>query len=242
LSATLPSLKKLILAFVLKLVDDIKLINTQTYKAEIMAEFKLSLNASNAITSVSERKEREAQEQRNIAMAEFNNRIIEMGRIGYEYMKEISCFVRKDKPNYTAETIKGLERPAFNQLLFDIKQADILAAQEAAAAVDLATQIPPSEEKVLVVENEVFTVGFGAPEFPSENMPVIAVELKAPAPPPSIHIPAPEVAPAPVVAEEIVPAPEPIYEASFRVEITVPQLKLLKEFFKSNNIKFEDIN
>lgn len=48
-------LKKQITAFVDKLVDDLNLIETQEYKAEILVEYKQSLNVSQAITTVSNR-------------------------------------------------------------------------------------------------------------------------------------------------------------------------------------------
>ncbi len=48
-------LKKQITAFVDKLVDDLNLIETQEHKAEILVEYKQSLNVSQAITTVTNR-------------------------------------------------------------------------------------------------------------------------------------------------------------------------------------------
>ena len=48
-------LKKQITAFIDKVFDDLKLIETQEYKAEILVEYKQSLNVSNAITTVTNR-------------------------------------------------------------------------------------------------------------------------------------------------------------------------------------------
>lgn len=55
LSARIKSLKEQAKAFVDKIVDDLKLINTQEHKDEIFYEYKQSLNVSNAITTVANR-------------------------------------------------------------------------------------------------------------------------------------------------------------------------------------------
>lgn len=49
--------------FISKVKDDIKLISSDQYSVEIMAEYKVSLNSSKAITDVRERKERERLEK-----------------------------------------------------------------------------------------------------------------------------------------------------------------------------------
>lgn len=68
LSASKKSLKEQAKAFVDKTVDDLKLIETQEHKAEILVEYKQSLNVSNAITTVANRFK---------AVAEENNKIQE---------------------------------------------------------------------------------------------------------------------------------------------------------------------
>lgn len=55
MAASLTSLKKQAKAFVDKVVEDIELIDTQEHKAEILVEYKKTLNVSSAITSVVER-------------------------------------------------------------------------------------------------------------------------------------------------------------------------------------------
>ena len=57
LSTSLTAFKKQVQEVVSKVVDDVKLINTETFAAEIMTEYKRLLNASQAITMVRERKE-----------------------------------------------------------------------------------------------------------------------------------------------------------------------------------------
>lgn len=55
LSASLKSLKEQAKAFIDRVCDDLNLIDTQEHKAEILVEYKQSLNVSNAITTVSAR-------------------------------------------------------------------------------------------------------------------------------------------------------------------------------------------
>lgn len=55
LSASMKSLKEQAKQFIDKVVEDLKLIETQEYKAEILVEYKNTLNVSNAITTVTNR-------------------------------------------------------------------------------------------------------------------------------------------------------------------------------------------
>lgn len=55
LSASLKSLKEQAKAFIDKIVDDLKLIDTQEHKTEILVEYKQTLNVSNSITTVTNR-------------------------------------------------------------------------------------------------------------------------------------------------------------------------------------------
>lgn len=63
LSASIKSLKEQAKAFIDKVVDDLKLIDTQEHKIEILAEYKANLNVSSAITNVNDRFKREEEER-----------------------------------------------------------------------------------------------------------------------------------------------------------------------------------
>lgn len=82
LSASMKSLKEQAKAFIDKIVDDLKLIETQEHKAEILVEYKQSLNVSNAITTVTNRfkaieEEKKRQEQLKQRQLEEAQRIAE---------------------------------------------------------------------------------------------------------------------------------------------------------------------
>jgi hypothetical protein len=69
LSASMKSLKEQAKQFIDKIVDDLKLIETQEHKTEILVEYKQTLNVSQAITSVTNRfkaieEEKKRQEQK----------------------------------------------------------------------------------------------------------------------------------------------------------------------------------
>ena len=55
LSASMKSLKEQAKSFIDKIADDLNLIETQEHKAEILVEYKQTLNVSNAITTVTNR-------------------------------------------------------------------------------------------------------------------------------------------------------------------------------------------
>lgn len=63
LSASMKSLKEQAKEFIDKVNDDLKLIETQYHKIEILAEYKRSLNVSYAITSITDRFKREEEEK-----------------------------------------------------------------------------------------------------------------------------------------------------------------------------------
>lgn len=83
LTASKKSLKEQVEGFITKIIEDLKLIETQEHKAEILVEYKQSLNISNAITTVMNRfkaveEEKAKQEQVvNQRLEEEKNRIQE---------------------------------------------------------------------------------------------------------------------------------------------------------------------
>lgn len=75
LSTSEKKYKETCLEFVNRIADDVKLIEGIEYPAETMAEYKKTLNASKAITTIRERKESERIEKKRIKMIETNRRL-----------------------------------------------------------------------------------------------------------------------------------------------------------------------
>ena len=77
LSASMKSLKEQAKAFIDRIADDLTLIETQEFKAEIMVEFKKNLNASAAITTVMNRHKEIEDEQAKAVEIETVNAVEE---------------------------------------------------------------------------------------------------------------------------------------------------------------------
>jgi hypothetical protein len=91
LSASMKSLKEQAKQFIDKIVDDLKLIETQEHKAEILVEYKQILNVSNAITSVTNKFKAIEEEKKKI-----------------EQEKELQKFIldtAKESDKYSEQTI-----------------------------------------------------------------------------------------------------------------------------------------
>ena len=89
LTASMKSLKGQAKEFIDKIVDDLKLINTQEHKAEILVEYKNTLNVSNAITTVMNRFkaiEEEKQRQKEVV----NQRLEEEQKIIQDNLNQLA--------------------------------------------------------------------------------------------------------------------------------------------------------
>lgn len=122
LSASRKSLKEQAKQFIDKIVDDLKLIDTQEHKAEILVEYKQSLNVSQAITSVTNRfkaieEEKKKQEElKRKQLEEAQRRADESIRVQTEATRQaLENFIPK-----TEETI--LQTP----VIIEEKQEEIL--------------------------------------------------------------------------------------------------------------------
>lgn len=92
LSASMKSLKEQAKQFIDKIVDDLKLIETQEHKTEILVEYKQILNVSQAITSVTNRfkaieEEKKRQEQKVVHIEMNENH--EITQKSYEQLENV---------------------------------------------------------------------------------------------------------------------------------------------------------
>jgi hypothetical protein len=106
-----------------KTIDDLNLIKTTDFEAEILTEYKSTLNASLAITTVKTRKTKEAEEKIRLHQIEVNKRIARVMSIGmildeimkiYFYSDEIfvsSSFINSStNEEFTAKIIEYEEK------------------------------------------------------------------------------------------------------------------------------------
>lgn len=102
LSTTEKAYKEKVNEFVTRVSDDLKLIDTQNHKAEILVEYKKTLNASKAIKDVQDRKEAERAEQERIRLNEVQRRTSQLRGLAmiyrdftrtFEYVSDESIYI-----------------------------------------------------------------------------------------------------------------------------------------------------
>lgn len=109
LSASIKSLKEQAKSFIDRITDDLALIDTQEHKAEIMVEYKKTLNCSQAITTVTsrlkaieEQKQREIERQQRI---EEEKKVVEKVEIIVPVVEEIKPPVEEIVPAQESEKV-----------------------------------------------------------------------------------------------------------------------------------------
>lgn len=92
LSASMKSLKEQAKQFIDKITDDLKLIETQEHKAEVLVEYKQTLNVAQAITTVTNRfkaiEEEKKKEEQKVVHIEMNENH-EITKKSYEQLESI---------------------------------------------------------------------------------------------------------------------------------------------------------
>ena len=119
LSASKKSLKEQAKAFIDKIVDDLKLIETQEHKAEILVEYKNDLNVSKAITTVTSRYkaiEEEKKKQEELKQKQLE----EAQRIADENIRVQTEETKKALDNFNVNKTVVLQKPV------EEKQEEIL--------------------------------------------------------------------------------------------------------------------
>lgn len=119
LLASKKSLKEQAKAFIDKIVDDLKLIETQEYKAEILVEYKNDLNVSKAITTVTNRfKAIEEEKKRQEELKQ--KQLEEAQRVAEESIQAQTKATKKALDNFNVSKTVVLQKPV------EEKQEEIL--------------------------------------------------------------------------------------------------------------------
>lgn len=127
LSTSLKKYREACNDFIQKVKDDVKLIESDQYAVEIMAEYKLHLNASKAITSVRERKDREKAEAERRKMELVAKREGKLRALTMVFNQMAHCFyfVQDDSINISQSDIENLPeaewRSRLEELTFNIE-------------------------------------------------------------------------------------------------------------------------
>lgn len=202
--------------YILKVQEDVKLIESETYQAEIMAEYKTTLNASKAITEVRSRKLKEKEEQERIILKRTQRRENMLRNWGMSYFDMTKTFVlaQDESVSVKQSVIENDSDEDFQSMsiVLDLRIKEI----KAKAARELKAKLEAEKAKE-------------QSETPTKKD---VVEEQA-------QIPAPEVkqplqAPKEVIKEET-------FNAVFEVEGTMSQLKALGEYMKAQGIEYKNI-
>jgi len=194
LSTTEKTYKEKCNEFILKIKDDLGLIKSMEFEAEIMADYKVSLNASKSIQDVKDRKERERQENERIKLVEQNRRVAEFKRIGMIADKETKSLIYNDEIYVSWDSVKDIEKVAFANKIIELEEKI-----KATKVVEPTTEIKKEEPKQPTKKEEVIAA------------PVVETKLE-------------------------------LLKATFEVTGTMPQLKALSEYLKSNNLTYKNID
>lgn len=109
--------------FVLKAADDIALIKTNEFEAEIMVEYKSTLNAAKAIKTIQDRKEKERLEAERIRITELNRRKEALKRLGMTFMDMTNAYEYDAEIYMTVKDIDSLSKDDFNVKAIELHEA-----------------------------------------------------------------------------------------------------------------------
>jgi hypothetical protein len=204
LSTTEKAYKEKINKFIAQICSDVDLIKSMDFEAETMAEYKVSLNASESIKDVKDRKERERQEAIRIKAIEQNRRITEFKNIGMDFDTELKTFNFNEEIYISADKIKDISKEDFANTIIEFEEKIKVYKKSIEEPVE---KVEPKKETKQPAQKTI-------------EKPVKKEPLKAP------------------VKEEKLE----IVIAQFEVEGTLPQLKALGEYMKSNNLTYKNID
>ena len=215
LSITEKKYKEQVFDFIKKVTDDIALINSEKFAAEMMVAYKTSLNSSLAITSVRKRKEDEAIELQRIKQAEIDRRenmLRKINMIYHDFTKTYN-FVSDEKIMLSKGDVENLSKEDWNKKF--VESEGKIKAFNTAKIVEQAKPI------------------LSEPLMPSNAQ----IQIETPVTP----VVVPEVLKAPEKIEPEVVIVEELCEVTFSVTDTYDRLTALNEFLKSNNYQYKQI-
>lgn len=162
LSTSEKKLKEEINAFVTKVQDDLKLIETQKAKSEILVEYKKTLNASAAITAVTERQEAIKQEAERQRLERIKNREQALKAIGMTFDEVTMSYIFNDDIFISLIDVQELEKGQFTARYNELKQ-DIAKANVENQVIEQPKQTAPVLD---------------APKLVSTSEPIIAARIE----------------------------------------------------------------
>jgi hypothetical protein len=133
LSTTEKAYKEKVNEFIDKVKDDVLLIDSEEYAAEIFVEYKKTLNASQSITTVRERKKAEEEEAERLRQKQIIDRQNAVKALGFQYVSFTNTWNFNDQIYFSNDEIENLERKDFKEkyLKFEAEIAEFKKAKQA---------------------------------------------------------------------------------------------------------------
>jgi len=134
LSTSEKKYKEQVYDYIQKIVDDLALIRSTEFEAEILTEYKITLNASKAITTVKDRKEKEEAEAAKLKAEQTQNRKNLLIKLGLNYVEITNAYEYNDEIFVSLNDVNNLSKEEFTTKYAEI-QAKIKDLQEKSVEV-----------------------------------------------------------------------------------------------------------
>lgn len=177
LSTTEKKYKEQVYAYVQKVVDDLNLIKTTDFEAEILAEYKTSLNVSNAITTVKTRKDNEAKEKARLKAELTQKRKNDLTRLGMNFVEITNAYEFNADIYITVNDIENLPEEDFT-----VKYSECKVKIDGLEKTEPQTVTKPNGTEPQEVKNPVtYSAPIHAPIEKTEAEPIktASFEVKA---------------------------------------------------------------
>ena len=134
--------------------DDLALIDTQEWKAEILVEYKATMNASRAIKAIQDRKEKERLENERIRLAEIERRKQVLCIAGFKFVEFTNAYEYDMDVFMSTSEIETLGKIEFANTVDHLKV--MIAKKERELAERIAASQPKTEEVVAPIAAPVY--------------------------------------------------------------------------------------
>lgn len=144
LTTSLKKYKEQCVAFIERVSDDVKLIQSAEYEAEMMIEYKKTLNASKAITEVRARKDAEKLEKERIKQKETDRRVrmlLNLAMVSSQ-MTQTYNYVSNDTIHIEIKDVENLSKDEFQTRYVAIERAIQLDKESKAPKIETTSSAP----------------------------------------------------------------------------------------------------
>lgn len=164
LSVSLKKYKEQILEKISKIIEDLDLIKTETFAAEILVDYKKTLNASQSITSVRRRKEQERLEQQRIIDHRTDVRLTMLHTISFvkSDIAKAYYFVHNNEVSIPIHDIETLENEEWTTRYVELESMvkEQLKKDEPTTASPLKSPTVEAPETAKDTKQEVYQAKF----------------------------------------------------------------------------------